>query len=192
MPSNLAPAAAGARSLHILDKTPFGEADRVSAGDYNVIKEANVDEAQGLLQALSDELVGLRRFCDSARVWVGEDHGRGVLLERFLDDFPRVYRCAVDRALEHFLIADEPMPFVEEDHGEDFSFKCAKFEGEVVASRSRTTEGCPSPYAKGHLLPGRSDDFVERCLANAGRGAAVFCVKGGSAHLRLRAGGIAR
>jgi hypothetical protein len=37
-----------------------------------VIKDADVDEVQGLLQALSDELVGLRGFCDSARMRVGE------------------------------------------------------------------------------------------------------------------------
>jgi hypothetical protein len=36
-----------------------------------MIQEANVDEAQGLLQALSDELVGLRRFCHSAWMRVG-------------------------------------------------------------------------------------------------------------------------
>ena len=37
MPSNLAPAAAEARLLHILDKSTFGQADRVAARDDDVI-----------------------------------------------------------------------------------------------------------------------------------------------------------
>ena len=85
-----------------------------------MIQEANVDEAQGLLQALSDELVGLRRLYDSARVRVGEDDGGGVLFERFLHDFAWVNRCAVDGALEHLLVTNQSMALVEEDHGEDF------------------------------------------------------------------------
>jgi hypothetical protein len=57
------------------------------------------------------------------------------LFERFLYDFAGMNGRAIDRALEHLLVADEPMAFVEVDYGEDFSVKCAKFKGEVVASR---------------------------------------------------------
>ena len=195
---NLTPTAVGARSLHILDKSTFGQADRVAAGDddvmllrragpfvrhalarhrrvrgvtltrlpdsppkrvrvrchflvaidrqkcgsplqqtplrearsiaprnYHMIQEANVDETQGLLQALRDELIRLRGFCDSARVRVGENYGGGVLFERFFHDFAWVNGRAVDRALEHLLVADEPVALVEEDHGEDFSLECS-------------------------------------------------------------------
>jgi hypothetical protein len=70
---------------------------------------------------------------------MGQDHGGGVLLERFLDYLPRMDRCTVDRALKHPLIADEPMAFVEVDYGEDLSLECAKFEGEVISSGSGAT-----------------------------------------------------
>jgi len=36
-----------------------------------MIEDSDVDEAQGVLQALRDELVGLGRFCDAARMRVG-------------------------------------------------------------------------------------------------------------------------
>jgi hypothetical protein len=68
------------RVLNILQKSTFHQARRIAAGDDDVIKDSDVDEAAGVLQALGDELVRLRRLCDSARMRVGEDHGRGVLL----------------------------------------------------------------------------------------------------------------
>ena len=40
--SDLAPAATGARSLHILEKSRFGHADRVAAGDDDVIQDSDV------------------------------------------------------------------------------------------------------------------------------------------------------
>ena len=49
MLSNLAPAAAGARSLHISKKATFGEAGSVAAGDDDVVQDSYVDESQGLL-----------------------------------------------------------------------------------------------------------------------------------------------
>jgi hypothetical protein len=41
---SLAPAATGARSLHISNKSTFGHAGRVAAGDDDVIQDADVDE----------------------------------------------------------------------------------------------------------------------------------------------------
>ena len=69
-----------------------------------------------------------------ARMRVGEDDSGGILFEGFFDDFAGVNRCAVDRTLEHFLVADEPVAFVEEDHGEDFSLEGSEFEAQEVAS----------------------------------------------------------
>jgi hypothetical protein len=60
-----------------------------------------------------DELVGLGGFCDATRVWVRQDHGRGVLLQGFFDYLARVNRCTIDRALEHFLVADQAVTLVE-------------------------------------------------------------------------------
>lgn len=46
--SSLAPAAAGARSLHILEESRFGKADHFVAGDDQVIEHANVDQREAL------------------------------------------------------------------------------------------------------------------------------------------------
>jgi hypothetical protein len=53
---------------------------------------------------------------------VRDDYGGGVLPQGFFDDLTRMNGPTVDRALEHFLVADEPMPFVEENGGENFAF----------------------------------------------------------------------
>jgi len=41
---NLAPTAAGARSLHILDKSTFCQADGVTAGDDDVIQNSYIHQ----------------------------------------------------------------------------------------------------------------------------------------------------
>jgi hypothetical protein len=75
---NLAPNAAEARLLHILDKSTFRKTDRRIASGHDVIEQAYVHQLQGGLQALSDDLVGLAWLRDSRRMIVGDDHSRGV------------------------------------------------------------------------------------------------------------------
>jgi len=77
------------------------------------------------LQALSYQFIGLRRFCDTARVRVGEDDGRGLFSQGFLDDLARVNGRPIDRALEHLPVANQSMAPVEEDHREDFPLECS-------------------------------------------------------------------
>ena len=121
-----------------------------------------------------------------ARMRVGEDDSGGILFEGFFDDFAGVNRCAVDRTLEHFLVADEPVAFVEEDHGEDFSLEGSEFEAEVISRGLGAGEMCAAPDAMRHMLAGCCDDFFETRLANAGRGVFICGVKNGLAHVRLR------
>jgi hypothetical protein len=54
--SDLAPAAAGARSLHILDKSTFREAEYVPAGANQVDEDPDVDRGQRFAQSCRDEL----------------------------------------------------------------------------------------------------------------------------------------
>ena len=68
--SDLAPAAAGARSLHILEKPRFREADGCAAGDDDVIEDADVDQGQRFAQAAAQDLIGLGRFSDAAGMWM--------------------------------------------------------------------------------------------------------------------------
>ena len=88
-----------------------------------MIQDANVDQTERVFQASRNELVGLGRFRDSARVRVGQNHGGGVLFQCFLDDLSRVDRRSVQRALEHLLKTDLPMMFVEERRREDISLE---------------------------------------------------------------------
>ena len=47
-----------------------------------------------------------------------EHHGRGVLLQRLLQDHARIHRRPVDGAIEEFLDLDQAMPCVEVDDPE--------------------------------------------------------------------------
>ena len=49
---------------------------------------------------------------------VPEDHGRRIVGERALDDLARIDGRAVDRAAEQLLVADQPVPRVEEQAAE--------------------------------------------------------------------------
>jgi hypothetical protein len=97
---NLAPTGAGARSLHILDKSTFGQAGGVPASDDDVIKHSNVDECKCFFQTSRDELISLAGFSYTARMVVRHDNRRGIVLEGLLDDFTWVHRCAIDGAAE--------------------------------------------------------------------------------------------
>lgn len=77
-----------------------------------MIEDANVDEPKRIDQSAGDELVGLGRLCDAARVRMRQDHGGGVSLESFLDDLARVDRCAVDRSPEELDEPDDPMAVI--------------------------------------------------------------------------------
>ena len=69
--SDLAPAAAGARSLHILDKSTFREGVNLIATDDKMIKYAHVYQCESILYASCDKFIRLRRRLGSRRVIVG-------------------------------------------------------------------------------------------------------------------------
>ena len=58
-------------------KAAFGETDGLAAGDDQVVEDPDVDERQRLLEAPSDQLVGLAGLCHAARVRVREDDRSG-------------------------------------------------------------------------------------------------------------------
>ena len=63
--SDLAPAAARARSLHILEKSRFRERQAAVVGDDHVIEHADVDQLQGFAQPARHQLVGLAGLGDA-------------------------------------------------------------------------------------------------------------------------------
>ena len=66
---------------------------------------------------------------------MGDDHGGGVVLQGFFDDFAGVDGGAVDGAAEEVISGDEAAPVVEVDQGEDFIRVLSQSGGEVVRSR---------------------------------------------------------
>jgi hypothetical protein len=73
----------------------LGEAGCIAAGNDDVIQHSDIYQTQSIAQPTRDELVGMGRLCDSARVRVGQDHRGGVLLQGFLDDLAGMNRCTL-------------------------------------------------------------------------------------------------
>ena len=90
-----------------------------------MVQDSDVHQRQRVLEAPGNELIGLARLGDAARVRVGKDDRGGVPLQGFLDDFPRVDRCAVDRASEQLDEVDDPVTIVYEDAAEGFELPAA-------------------------------------------------------------------
>src|SRR5665213_530642 len=91
------------------EQTAFGEGKNVSAGDYEVIQDPDVDQSQCLLQALRKELVGAAWFRYARGVVVGEDHGRCIARQCDLDDFAWVDAGLRQGAAKELDVFDQPM-----------------------------------------------------------------------------------
>jgi hypothetical protein len=102
-----------ARGRARLENSPFGKAYCAAIRDDDVIEDPDVDQAQGVAEALGDELVGVAGFSDSGGVVVRQDHGGGLVFQGFDDDFAWVDAGAVDGAAEEVLGCDEAMALVE-------------------------------------------------------------------------------
>ena len=63
-----------------------------------MVEYSDVDELQGVLQALGDEFVSPAGFGYPTGVIVGQYHGGGVVVQGFLDDFAGVDARSVDGA----------------------------------------------------------------------------------------------
>lgn len=87
--------------------------------DDEVIEHTNVDQLQRLRERLGQQLVGTRRFGQTRRMVVREDHGAGVARQRGLDDLARVDAGLRQGAAEQRVHLDESMLCVEEQHGKD-------------------------------------------------------------------------
>ena len=53
-----------------LQDPPLGEARGIAAGDDDVVEDADVNQGQGLFDTLRNELIGLTRLRDAARMIV--------------------------------------------------------------------------------------------------------------------------
>ena len=89
--------------LHILKKSTFRERHAGPVADDEVIKHADVDEREGILQTPRDELIRRARLCHTGGVVVRKDNRCGIVRQSLLHDFARMNARAIDGPTEHFL-----------------------------------------------------------------------------------------
>ena len=133
------------RVLRGLDQPPLGEAHDGRAAHDEVVEHADLHHGQRVAQSRGDQLVGLARLRDPARVVVREDHRGGVELQRPLHDLAGMHRGAVDGAQEHLLDGDQPVAAVEEETAEHLALLPRVVDGEVLAHGARAGQhGLPA------------------------------------------------
>lgn len=91
------------------------------ATDDQVVEDSDVQQTQGLLQALRDFAVGFAGLRIPARVVVEEDDGDGVEVQGTLCYDSRVDIAPVDGAAEEVLGGQDVVLGVEEDASEDLA-----------------------------------------------------------------------
>ncbi|SON80167.1 conserved hypothetical protein [Xanthomonas phaseoli pv. phaseoli] len=99
---------------------PASQADALLTTDDQVVKDPDVQEAEGFLQALGDLAVCFAGLRVPARVVVEEDEGDGVEPQGTFGDDPGMDFAAVDGASEQMLGGQDVVLGVEEDDAEDF------------------------------------------------------------------------
>jgi hypothetical protein len=103
-----------------LDPPPRCQRDVLLAADDEMVKNPDVEQRQGLLQAVRDQPVRLAGLGVSARMVVKQNRRSCVELQRTLGNHARVDFAGINGAEEQVLRAQDPMTGVEEDDAEDF------------------------------------------------------------------------
>lgn len=110
------------------------------ATDDQVVEDSDVQEAQGLLQALSDFAVGFAGLRIPARMVVEEDDGDGVEVQGTLCYDSRVDIAPVDGAAEEVLGGQDVVLGVEEDASEDLTRQVGAAGDQVAAGLLRAVD----------------------------------------------------
>ena len=116
-----------------------------------MVQQADLDQGQGLLQALGDGAVGGRGVGAAGRVVVTDDHRRRIVAQRPPHHLARVHLGAVDGAGEQFLEGQRAVPGVQEQHREHLVRPCPQAAGEVAAGGDRVGEGVAAGQGRGKV-----------------------------------------
>jgi hypothetical protein len=92
-----------ARHFTYSEASRFGERIAAPVADDDVIHDLYIHQAEQILQAAGDEVVGGARIQHPGWMVVREDHGSGVVQQGLAQNLSRVHLRAVDRAAEQLL-----------------------------------------------------------------------------------------
>ncbi|OSM95378.1 hypothetical protein AU504_11915 [Lonsdalea populi] len=123
-----------------LDQPSLCKRRCIGSRHHDMIQRANLHQRQNLFQPLRQHLVCMRRLRIPARMVVREDHCRRIDPQRFLDHFARIHRGAVDGAVEHLPILDQPVARIQEQHRKDFMLEACHLVAQVLFDQRRGSE----------------------------------------------------
>src|SRR5882762_7181214 len=115
----------------------LGKGHRAAPCDDEMVEHLNIDQGERTFQRAREDLVGMARLCDTGGVVVRENHGRRVMPQGALDHLARVNTRLGQGTAEQFLVRDDAMLRVQEQHHEDFLLTPGEREAQVVAHCSR-------------------------------------------------------
>ena len=102
-----------------------------------MVKDADVDQGQGIAQAAGDEFIGAAWLGDSRGVIVGEDQCCGIVRERLAHHLSRMHARAVDGAAKQFVEGDQTVPVIEVEAAEHLVGPIAQLCGQETARFGR-------------------------------------------------------
>jgi len=91
-----------------------------------VINDTYVNEIEGRFQAMSDQLVGVRRFSAIGGMIVAQDDCSRIMAQSGFDHFPRMDTRPIDGAAKHLLAGDQAMALIDKQKTKDLILKIGK------------------------------------------------------------------
>src|SRR5579863_3528825 len=99
---------AGSQDTGSSDQPVLAEREARPVANDEVIEHPHVQQGERLLETAGNELIRLARLEHARRVVVGEDHRRGVVVQRLAQDLARVHAGSIDGAAKQLLEGNQP------------------------------------------------------------------------------------
>ena len=103
---------------------------------HELVKQPDVEQGEGFLEATGDGLVRQAGFADARRMVMSGDQGCGPVSQGLLGDYARVHGGAVNGSVKQLFVRDDTMARVQEQAGEHLVRKVAQH-GLEIAPRGR-------------------------------------------------------
>ena len=133
----------------------------MAIADDEVIKDADIHQGQGVLEALGNAQVGLARFGDPGGMVMSENDGGGAEFEGAAHHFARVDAGAVDGAVEELLVPQHLVAVIEEEAGEDFMGIVVELALDEGPGGLRAGQGVAPVHLGGQVTPAHLQHRLE-------------------------------